>query len=361
MAKVQTAEGKSSGQREGRLLAGLPYIDNIRIILLTAAINLAAAFLFFYRRPLTVWSVLVDAGIFGMVTAFIDVFIVSGRVKKLRLEGRLPGEAPRSRLMSKLPKHPLLLSFALGVVFGLIAPLFNALVLRFYEVEAVTFARFAVWRVLYSTVFSAKIVELAILRYVQPDCATDSDARQQGMEKVKNPLPRVSTFKEWLNTVTDDFGFNMLFGLLLGGTIIRDHSVIIPPTTRAGIAISALILGAIVTARMAYPIAKNMRDAREGGGLPASEAEDRRVSWIPASPAGFALTLLLPIMGVSLLAFWAVFTFFGFEKLDFFQYFVIRMLFVSLLTKPVVRLAVLRYTQPMAGRRKGMGANGQAS
>jgi len=94
------------------------------------------------------------------------------------------------------------------------------------------------------------------------------------------------------------------------------------------------------------------------GSIRAIGTEDRRISWIPASPSKFALTLLLPVMGVSLLAFWSIFTFFGFETLDFFQFFVIRMLFVSLLTKPVVRLAVLRYTQPMAGSKKGIGANG---
>jgi len=353
--------GKAMAQSKGEWSAGLPYINNLRIILLTVLINLAAVFIFFFGRPLTLSGILLDAGICGVTTSFIDVFSVRSRIQKLRREGLLPGEVPRSRLMARLPRNPLLLAIAFGAVFGLITPLANAAVIRFFEIDAFPFARFAVWRILYSTVLSAKIVELAIFRYVQPDCAGGLDAPQRGTEKVRDPLPRLSTFKQWFNTITDDFGFNLLVGLMLGGTIVRDHSVIIPPTTRSGIAISALILGVIVTARMAYPIAKSMRDAREAGGLPVSEAKDRRVSWIPASPAGFALVLLLPILGASLLAFWAILTFFGFEVLDFFQYFVVRMLFVSLLAKPVVKLAALRYTQPGIDRKKGIETDVQAS
>ena len=326
--------------------AGLPYINSILIILLTVCINLAVVFLFYINKPLTYWDILIDACICGITTSFIDVFLVQGRMKKLRAQGMLPQEVPQSRLMAKMPKNPLLLALVFGAVFGLAAPLLSALVIRFYTIEAFTFPRFAVWKILYSCVLSVKIVEFAILRYAQPDCASESDAFQRGTEKVKDPLPRISTFKEWFNTVTNDFGFNLLFGLLLGGTVVRDHSVIIPPTTLSGIVISALILGAIVTARMAYPIAKNMRDAREAGNLPIAEKPNGRLGWIPTSPVKFALVLVVPIMVVCCAAFWGILSFFGFEVLDFFQFFVIRMLFVTLLTRPVVKLAIIRYTQP---------------
>ncbi|MEA4897284.1 hypothetical protein ACH6CV_08835 [Bacillota bacterium Meth-B3] len=347
----------AASSKDGNWSAGLPYIDNIPIILLTAIINLAVAFIFYYGRSLTLGGILADAGICGITTSLIDVFIVRFMVGRLRAQGRLPREAPQSRLMQKLPKHPLPLALVFGAVFAMLAPLFNAFVIRFFHIEAFTFARFAVWRVIYTTLLSAKIVELAILRYVQPDCARASDAQQKGAQPVKNPLPRMSTFKEWFDTVRNDFGLNMLLGLALGGTIIRDQHVVIPPTTRAGIVISASILGAIVTVSMAYPIARNMRAARTAGALPVAQAENRWVGWMPASPALFALTLLVPIMIVAALAFWAVFTFFGFEDMNFFQYFVIRLLFTTLLTKPTVNLAILRYTQPNADRKKGIEAN----
>ena len=345
----------SSG--DSKWSVGLPYIDNIPIILLTALINLAVAFIAYYGRPLTLGDILVDAGICGMTTSLIDVFIVHFMVGRLRAQGRLPREAPQSRLMRRLPRHPLALALVFGAVFALFTPLLNALVIRFFHIDTFTFARFAVWRVIYTTLLSTKIVELAVLRYVQPDCARASDAPQLGAQPVKNPLPRMSTFKEWFNAIRNDFGLNMLIGLALGGTIVRDQHVVIVPTTRAGIVISASILGVIVTASMAYPIARSMRAARTTGALPTAQAENRWVGWLPASPALFALALLVPIMLIASLKFWAVFTFFGFEDMNFFQYFVIRMLFTTLLTKPVVNLAILRYTQPGIDAKKGMEAH----
>lgn len=332
--------------RHSKWSVGLPYIDNIRLVLLTAVINVVAVLLFFRGRSPSFSDIMTDAGICGMTTSFINVFIVYFRISKLRSEGLLPSEIPQNRFIRAMPKDPLLFAATLGAVFGLLSPLFNALIIRFYDIETFTFARFVVWRILYTCVLSAKIVEIAILRYVQPDCAPASGLAQLGAATIKDPLPRISTLKQWYNTVTDDFGFNLLFGLLVGGTVVQDHFVIIPPVTLDGILISASILGVIVTARMAYPVAKSMRNMRECGGLPVSAAEDKRIAWLPYSPAKFALLLLLPIVGLSLLTFWAVLSFFGFEELDFFRFFFIRMMFITLLTKRVVTLAILRYTQP---------------
>ena len=51
---------------------------------------------------------------------------------------------------------------------------------------------------------------------------------------------------------------------------------------------------------------------------------------------------------------WLVFAIFEFETLDFFQFFIIRTLYVTLLTKPVVQFAILRYLQvPRQEQRKG--------
>ncbi len=335
-----------NGSGSGKWSAGLPYVNNFRIVLMTAAINIAIVFAFFWGRPLTYERIAVDACICGITTSFIDVFIVFAKVRRLRAQGHLPTSVPESRLMAALPRNPLLLALVFGAVFGLLSPLFNALVIRFYEVETNVFVRFAVWRIAYACVLSAKIVELAILRYVQSDCMTASDAVQEGTEQVKDPLPRLSTVRQWYNTVADDFGFNLLFGLVVGGTIVKDHMVIILPTTRGGVAIAATILGMIITARMVYPVARNMRNARDSGNLPVSPVHDRRVSWLPDSPARFALVLLLPVTAMTLLSVWAIFTIFGFEALNFFQYFFIRTLLVTLLTRPVVSLAIGRYTQP---------------
>lgn len=332
--------------------ARLPYINHARPVLLTVAVNAAAVFIFLWGKPLTFWIIMADASICGVITSFADVFAVSGSIRKLRSRGTPPKEAPRNRLIGMMPRNPLLFAIALAVAFGLLSPLFNAFIILFYGIKEFSFAPFLVYRLIYTCVLSAKITEIAVLRYAQPDCASAADITAPGAETVKDPFPRVSTLKQWYNTVTDDFGFNLLFGLLAGGTVIQGSLVIIPPVTLDGIAISALILGVIVTARLAYPVAKSMRELRENGGLPLSGTYDKRIGWIPYSPAKFALVLLLPIVAASLLVFWAVLSFFGFAVLNFFQFFFIRMLFVSLLTKPVVRLAISRYAQPAADKKE---------
>ena len=74
--------------------------------------------------------------------------------------------------------------------------------------------------------------------------------------------------------------------------------------------------------------------------------DDRRISWIPESPAKFALVLLPPLMLCTYVFFRALMTFFGFDVLNFFQYFALRMLWTTMLTKAVTKLAVWRYLQP---------------
>ncbi len=324
---------------------GLPYVNNFPVVFLTVAINLACALIFFYGKTITRSHVMTDACICGVTTAFIDVFAIWHLMKELRARGKLPQKVPRSRLMAALPKNPAALASILAVIFGVLTPLVNKFLLWFYEISSIQFEQFAVWRTLYSTILSVYIVQIAIFRCVQPDCG-DRETPQKGSSKVKNPLPRISTFKEWFNTVTDDFGLNLVLGLFLGGTVIEGKNVIIAPATLASIHYSAIALSLIVTARMVYPVARTLRNARDSGSLPPARETDRRISWIPESPAKFALVLLPPLMLCTYVFFRALMTFFGFDVLNFFQYFALRMLWTTMLTKAVTKLAVWRYLQP---------------
>ena len=80
--------------------------------------------------------------------------------------------------------------------------------------------------------------------------------------------------------------------------------------------------------------------------LAKSSMNDQRFSWIPFSPMKFALILIVPIIVFAFLVFWGIMFFFGFEEVNFFQFWIIRLIFITLLTKPVVNLAILRYIQP---------------
>ena len=335
-----------NGRFTGALRRGLPYADNVSAVLLTAAVNFICVFIFYYGRKIGLFGVLADAFFCGVITPFINVFYIARRVDALRKEGALPAVLPVSRPMMRLPKNRFMLALFFAALFGAATPLLTMALIKVYGITQFWFAQMAVWKIFYSCALSAKIVELTILRYVQPDCAAPAAPPQRGAGEVKEPLPRPAVFKEWFNSATDDFGFNMLIGLALGGTAIEGYNVVVLPTVRSGIAVTSVIMGLIVAARMAYPVAKSVRAACAGAAGAAAASENAPAKGllrlIPAAPWKFALALALPIILVSYAVFWSVMTFFHFETLNFFQFYLIRVVFMSLLSKAVARLAVLR-------------------
>ena len=337
---------KSGKSSKNQTRIGLPYINSFRWIMFVALLNLAMAFIFQFGRPITKEVLLLDALICGIVTSIINVLYANYKIRKLRSAGELPSTMPESRLVQKLLRNPALLMTVLAIFFAFFMLIFSNLIIWFYEIETYTFPRFAVWKVIYSTILSAKILEIIVLRFVQPDCAREDDPEQTGEDTIKNPFPKKETFQNLFNTVIDDFGFNLLIGLLFGGTIIMDHNVILLQTTRSGVLISGFVLGIIVTFRMALPVAKGIKQQYEAGMLPVLPKRIPVIASIPRKPMQFSLVLLLPVAITSGVVFLGVFTFFGFEILNFFQFFVIRTIFVALLSKPIVKLAVLCYIQP---------------
>lgn len=336
----------SKNSRINHTKIGLPYINSARWILFVALLNLIMAFCFQFGRPITKEVVLLDAAICGITTSFINVAYGNYAIRRLRRAGELPKVVAQSRMMQKLPKNPILLMVILAVFFSMIMVMASNVIIWFYHIQTYAFPQFAVWKVIYSTILSAKILEVVVLRFVQADCAKQDEPEQNGEETIKNPLPKAESFQNLFNTIVDDFGFNMLIGLLFGGTILVGQDVVLLATTRSGIVISAFILGVIVTFRMVFPVAKNIRQQYEAGMLSKLPQKIPIIASIPRKPIHFTLVLLVPIVVLSIVVFWSVLTFFGFEELNFFQFFVIRMLFVTLLTKPVINLAALCYMQP---------------
>lgn len=318
MSSKKNVQSGSVSENSQKFSAGLPYADNISIILLTAAVNVLCIFIFYYGRDIDLKGVLTDSLFCGVITSFADVYILVPRIEAMRRNGALPSVVPVSAFAMKLPKNKFMLASFLAVIFGILTPLANFILIKFYGITYFGFPQLVFWKAVYSSLLSAKIIEFTILRFVQPDCAAPSDSEQRGSSVVKNQLPRISVFKEWFNTVTDDFGFNMLVGLLSGGTIIEGYNVIIAPLASSGVGITAIILGLIVTARMAYPIAKNIKAQAESAGCCAKNTAQRGgVFRLPSEPWKFALVLTMPIILLSFAAFWSVMAFFGFGQLNF--------------------------------------------
>lgn len=325
---------------------GLPYINNLPIILIVAAINLAVGFIFYYGASVTAYDFVTDATICGFTTVLISAAYVNWAIGKMRSKGALPCSIPDNHIIQRFPKNPIAFALIMAVLFSVLMALASSVFNSFYSIQDYTFARYAVLKVLYSCILSAKIMELVILRFIQPDCARPDDPPQTGTDVVKNPIPSKETFGKLFNTVKTDFGFGMLFGLVLGGTKVVDSQVVISATTRSGIIIGGLITGFIITLLMIRPVAKQMRQARLAGELPIIDKRIPLIAWLPGKPMLFALVLMLPTMVITAAVLWSVLTFFGLETLNFFQFYVIRTIYTTLLTKVVVQLAVLRYIQP---------------
>lgn len=343
--------GNSRVFKERRV--GLPYANNLPVILITVITNLAAAFLFHFRSGVTLTGFISDAAICGMTMALCDGLYVYYAIQKMRKDGQLPRTVPQSAFMQRLPKSIAGCIVIFAAAFGVIMALFSAAVVWFFDIQIFTFPRFLVWKLVYSLILSAKVIELTILRFVQPDCIKAGDPLQTGTDLVKNPLPRRDTFVHLFNTVVEDFGFNMVMGLLSGGAFVDAASkcVIIAPTTRSGIVLGGLILGLVITLRMVYPVAKQINAVKASGALPPMERRSWCMTWLPEKPAFFALALTLPTMVLSAAVLWAALTFFGFETLHFFQFFIVRTIYATLLSKLVTMLAILRYRQPGAAQR----------
>ena len=105
-----------------------------------------------------------------------------------------------------------------------------------------------VCKLVYSCFLSAKILEVAIYRYVQPDITGVSpQADVTTSSLIKQPLPHITYFQQLYNSWLTDFGMNMVLGLVLGGTIITaDDYVMIAPTLLSGILVGQSYQGLLL-------------------------------------------------------------------------------------------------------------------
>lgn len=323
----------------------LPYLNNLPMALIVCAINLALAFVFQYGRSLSADDLVIDAAICGVVTAFTSLGYARWAVDVRRRRGALPAQVPLSPFMQKLPRTYIPLAALTGLAASVLIGFITLALLRFYPVTEYTFSRFLIWKFIYATWLAAKVIEFGILRYVQPDCKKSDDPPQQGRQTVKNPLPRREMFARLYASVTTDFGMNILIGLALGGTIIQGDLVMLMGVAQSGVWITGLILGLIISVLMVKPTLASVHQIALDGDLPPAEKSSSFLSALPLSPWGLTSLMLIPVMALSAISFWLIMWFFGFDALNFFQFFLIRTAYTKLLSRLVEALAIQRYRQ----------------
>lgn len=325
----------------------LPYINNARLILLTVGINFLADFYMLFSEQISKSQLLTDAAVFGAVTAVIDTFAVRYLLKKMYLKGNLPAEPLQNRWINCLPQNPFLLASVLAGTFAFLAWLFNSATLAFFERKALLPTEFIVWKLIYAVWFSAFMVRLLIYRYAQPG-VFGTDIRQQGSAEMQEIFPPVSTFKEQWNAMLSDFGLNMIMGLIFGATVINpDRSLTIYGAAGDGIVCSALIYAAIVMVLMVYPVIKKIYEVAVSGEIAIPAARPNILARFPRSPWGNTLIAFIPVALISVTFLWSIFAIFHFDTLNFFQFFVLRLILITILTELIVWYATARYSQKL--------------
>ncbi|WP_279009888.1 hypothetical protein [Synergistes jonesii] len=333
----------------------LPYVNNALAVGITTLIAAVSVFVFHRRDVVSLHDMLVDGAIFGITTMLIDTAIIYPQMKSRYQKGILPAEAPRSVILKRMPRNPALFALLVGLFFAALMPAFNYIFMRFYELDALAFASFLFWRVVYAVPASVYMARLIIFRYVQPG-AFAGEVTQHGDAKVSAVLPRISTLKEQYRAALSDFGMNMVLGVILGGARVgmdlglqADESkwLFIFPAYRSGLPLSSLIYAVIVFFMMAVPVAQNILRLREGGTLPQAEKENRFFSHLPWNPWLFSAVWFVPMLLCTYAFLWGIMTVMRFEVLNFFQYFVLRLILITLLSKGMAALSVIRYIQPI--------------
>lgn len=326
----------------------LPYMNNATAILITLGINLVIMVVINWGKSFGLADVLLDAAICGIMTSVINVFFVRRYVTRALANKTLPANLPVSRMMIRLPRNPFLLALLCALFFGILTPLINGMIFIFYDFETLRFGQMLACKLVYACFLSAKILEVAIYRYVQPDVTGLNPAADVPPSPlVKPPLPQISYFQQLYNSWLTDFGMNMVLGLVLGGTIITsDDYVMIAPTLRAGILIGGIISGIIITMMTVPALAKKLGSAVASGEIPRLPQRQPGVAWLPQNHWLLALTLCLPIILITVTVYTGVLSFFNFESLNFFQFFFIRTAYTAVLVKALVPLLLIRYMQP---------------
>ena len=329
----------------------LPYINNAKAVLITVTINLAILFIFNWPGGINMKGVMVDSAICACITTLIDIWIVYTCMKKMREDGQLPQYAPVSCIMQRLPKNP----FALGTIFALffvaITMGINWSILSFFEMNSMTFTHWLIYKLIYTTVLSIKIVEFCIFRFVQPDWANSKQGKTNEetlSQPVKNPFPGISLYKELFGGVTFNLVMNIIMGSIFGSVIIQsDGSILLLTTTIEGIPITGLIFGFIIGVLITYKVVKSLKTTILTVGPPILESAgmNKWVTWMPMRTGALMFLITIIVMIFSAVALPSIMYLLGKSSLNFLQFTIFITLYATLIGKPISYVLIRRCLQ----------------
>ena len=347
MAGSGKQKKRTTMARDRKIRTPLPYLNNWKLIALTIGINVLYALLF-WHKDFGLKDLLLDTVCCAAITAFFDVFAVAHFIGGKRLAETLFREDPYRRLIGLLPRGRFGLSAALTLIAAVGMAGINGGLFRFYALQSLSMPQFLVWKAIYALALSSWIVELAVYRLILPDDGPAGIPETVSEEEVRHPIPRIAWAAAFLKGMIFDFGFNVACGLFFGGTVIRGAEVILMPVPCRGIEmlITTALTGIIIAFFVIPSAVSGIAAALRAGNVPPLNRRSRFLSVLPRNRWLLTLFLLPFFVLMTVLVCGGVFMLFDFGTLNFFQFYLIRAIYVSLLCKAVLPLIVLRFRQP---------------
>lgn len=324
----------------------LPYIDNAWTVSATLFLNALLTWIFGLQRY-GVRDIVIDAVICALLTTAIDVLVVWKLIKRARSRGMLPKEIPVRRWVMFLPKNLPGLIAVLGLFFAVLCVGVNYTIFTWYGFESWTFHQFLVYKLVYSLILSERIVSLCILRFVQPDCESKEDGPKTETpvdQAVKNPIPSLSGMKELFSSISTNLALQLYFNPHLG-----EYAADGPRS----IVVEGVVVSVITSFIVVILVAKTMDLARANGELqkPPETASDRFFRRLPRNRWLFALLCAIVTGAAGGGLFLFLFRIYGFTSWTFYEFFWVKIAWMTILGKILVNLSIRRFVRSnLAGR-----------
>ncbi|MFY9401994.1 MAG: hypothetical protein WAQ07_01105 [Candidatus Omnitrophota bacterium] len=154
---------------------------------------------------------------------------------------------------------------------------------------------------------------------------------------VKNPFPSINSIRELYASISSNLAFQLFFNPWVNPyTLGGKRSVL-----------AEGVMCTLVTVLITIPaIAKALSAARRTGELSSRIPEISLMRWLPKNRWLFALLVSAIFAPAGGLLFAFIFKFYGFTSWTFYQLFLAKFAYLTVLGKVLAPLAIIRFTQP---------------
>jgi hypothetical protein len=154
---------------------------------------------------------------------------------------------------------------------------------------------------------------------------------------VKNPMPKVKYFKELFDSIASNLALMLFF------------NPAIQPYTMGGdrsIVSEAIFCSLLTTMIVVIGVSKSIRLGRFNGEISGARVSNKWLKKLPVNRWLLGLTACIVTVPLGVFVILFIFNFYGFESWTFYQFFWIRFIYSTLLSKALVIFIILRNIQP---------------